>query len=211
MIVKYIYINLMAGYLVVFTGPMFGRKTTEGLGRVGFILGSTKSKCKGKQAILINHSDDTRDLEEVFSTHDPLLKVNRDKIDMVSCNDLLAYKETKHNLIMVDEFQFFDQSAIEVVKYWISQKKYVVVAGLIAYSNKKKFGFTLDLMLEADEFEQVRPDCPCCTEEAIAEGRPNEFRKAPFTTCLVKKETDKLVGGAEKFAPSCRRHHVDEV
>lgn len=197
----------MAGYLVVFTGPMFGRKTTEGLNRIGFLLGSTQKMNQTKRAILINHSDDIRDLKEVFSTHDPLLKVNRDRIDLVSSSSLAEYKETIHDYIMVDEFQFFDEEALHIVKYWLSKKKYVVVCGLIAYDNKKKFGHTLDMLLEADEFEQVRPYCSFCTEEAISQDKINEFKLASFSKCLIEKTTDKLIGGMKEFAPVCRRHH----
>ena len=121
------------GQLHVIIGPMFSGKTTELIKRL------RRYSAIGKNVLVINSSKDTRNKNNVIMTH------TKDTLDAVKTEFLTKSSEKNtinflniqkprmayhHNVIGIDEAQFFDD-LVPFVRQKINDGFIIVVAGLI--------------------------------------------------------------------------------
>lgn len=190
--------DFKSGCLELITGPMFSGKSSESLRRLLI------DEEIGFNVVYINHSSDTRS-SGPFSTHNPLYKKtleNDRKIKFLSSDTLKGLTEQikEFHIIGVDEAQFFPDLA-EVVLSWVEDlNKKVIVAGLTADFQRKRFGQLLDLEPFADSFTRLTSYCLPC-----ARSKRKKIIDAIFTHRTVKFDGQVQVGGAETYIPVCRR------
>jgi thymidine kinase len=184
----------MGGFLEMYIGPMFAGKSTR--------LIKEASNYVESERILIKHSlDDRYDKDKnnnlYISTHDGT------QLPCVAYSNLKAFyidkyddiKNDKIKAIFIDEGQFFDDLYDIVISLLTKHNKEIYISGLDGDYKRTPFGDILKLIPEADMINKLRAKCYKC-------GKP-----APFTTRLINIGDKIVVGGADKYQPSCREHH----
>lgn len=167
--------------LEVIIGNMFSGKSTELIRRV------KRHRAIGHTVLVFNSSKDTRDLNNVVKTHDS---------STIQCiKTSILDSETEHDVLAVDEAQFFT-GLREFVIEALSMGKHVIVAGLDGDFQQKKFGEILDIIPLADEVVKLTALCMDCLD-----GTPGPFTKR--TVCGTEQE---LVGAADMYKAVCRKH-----
>jgi thymidine kinase len=189
------------GTLYVRAGPMFSGKTTWLNGEL------TQLADTGFKVLKIQHGDDVR---ECGPTHNTSFVKLSDKIDIITATELRGINVSDYNVVGIDEGQFFPDLK-EIVEHWVETLgKHVRVSGLDGDSLKQRFGQMLDLVPMSDEFVKLSASCrPCLAELEKTNFHGNILAiKAPFTKRLTASTEQKEIGGADKYIPVCRYHHM---
>jgi len=173
----------MVGRLEVIMGCMFSGKTSEMIRRI------KRFRAIGKKVFVVNSAKDIR-CDESLHTHDSV-NLKAVKVDRLHT---IMDKIVNYDIIAIDEFQFFDEHAIDVVKTLVYLNKEVIVAGLDGDFKQKKFGCVIDLIPFSDDVTKLSALCCHC-------GLP-----APFTKRTTHEISQELVGASEYYIPVCRNH-----
>jgi thymidine kinase len=78
-----------------------------------------------------------------------------------------------------------------------SRCKMVIVAGLDGDFRRQKFGQLLDLVPLADSVLKVKGQCQYCSSASL------------FSFRISTDDRQELVGGGEKYVPTCRFHYLE--
>ena len=123
----------------------------------------------------------------------------------------------EYDVIAIDECQFFDDirdfvlSIEEIAKtnaLLIMNKKstpsVVIISGLIADSERKKWPNVIDVYPLADTIMHCKAYCVDCADGTMA----------AFTKCTVQKHGQEMIGDKEVYKAVCRKHyhekHIDQ-
>ena len=194
----------MSSYLEVTFGPMFSGKTTNLIHKIHTYLDIHSSKGCQKKGLIINYEGDNRNLNKCgnLTTHSSSKKEINPFISTVTVEKLEQvsyYLIREVDYIAIDEGQFYDDLE-DYVKSWLFLKKHIHCSGLIADSNKSKFGKMIDLIPFADHVEQLKAYCIECKEHSM---------NAPFTKAKKPKSPSNkiLIGGKNHYIPVCGNHY----
>lgn len=199
----------MVGKLEVIYGPMGAGKTTALLGRL-----YVTTLVKNTSVIYVNSSMDTRSSCD-FSTHNPFLVLDTTKFTKVvkvrELGDILSDLEA-HDVIGIDEAQFFDD-LYETAVYLVEKLgKHVVVAGLDLDYRRRPFGHTLRVAGVADSITRLSGICKVCAE--TSKTTPSIFTKKHPETNRVDNtnandyESNIQSGGMELYSSVCRKCYL---
>ncbi|MEM2207441.1 MAG: thymidine kinase [Sulfolobales archaeon] len=193
----------MVGGLRIIVGPMFSGKTTELL-RV-----LRKYAIAGYRVVLVKPSTDTRYSSSKVVSHDGLemdaLVVESDIAGFYRVRDILL----EHDVIGIDEFQFFEYSK-ELVKFLLdlSSDRLVIVAALNLDFRGEPWEVVKEILPHADDIRVLRAVCTHTGKDGKKCGRPAtrtqrllDGRPAPYDSPRV------LIGGRESYEARCRKHH----
>jgi thymidine kinase len=172
--------------LILFIGPMFSSKSSK------LIACADKYKYKKKNVVLFKPKEDNRYSEDEIVTHSGL------KIPSIIINsniEIIDYV-SKHNpdVIAFDEFFMIPDSGITLYQLF-KEGKIVIGSGL-------------DLSSELEPIKEVKFLLPFATRikkcKAVCTQCPNAAR---YTMSKFQKQTEVVVGGADKYEPRCYLHH----
>lgn len=189
------------GYIEIIFGPMFSSKTIELISRYN------KYSDIGKKCIFINNSQDVRNPNCVISLNTESiicenLTINGCKTDSLSKIDVNDY-----DVILIDEAHFFDD-LISSVRHWSeSMNKCVIVAGLIATSERAPFGHILNLLPFASKVTHLTAICTDCMKNNNQSHFIGKF-PAPFTAYKGTKIDEVEIGSSDKYKAVCRYHYL---
>jgi len=173
----------MGGWIKVYSGPMFSRKTEE------LLIELKRYNFANKKVALFKHSIDTR-LKDMVKSHDgrymPAIAVNG--------SGEIAPQSGGYEVIGIDEAQFFDEGIIEVVSDLADDGRRVIIAGLDKDYLGKPFGPMPGLLAIADEVIKLTAVCMICGEPAT------------FSARKVSSDQSILIGGEDVYEPRCRTH-----
>ena len=181
------------GYLKIIIGPMFAGKSTELLRIINMY------KILNKKILIINHNINKRYDQPNSSivTHD------RNKIDnclaVTSLNEISDEFIQLHDVIIVEELQFFEDAYINIVKMVDNFKKHVICAGLDGDFNRQPFGDVLRLIPHCDDIVKLKALCKKC-----GDGTPALFSKR-----IVNNDKTTLVGSNDCYEAVCRMHYLE--
>jgi thymidine kinase len=171
-----------SGWIEVICGSMFSGKTEELIRRL-------RRAEIAKLSISIFKP-------KIDSRYDKGHIVSHNKIKMMSfmINEpkeiINASKD--HDVIGIDETQFFDQSIVEVCKELAANKKRVIVAGLDTDYRGLPFGPMPHMMCEAEYVDKLRAICIIC-------GNPASYSQR------TSDDFDQVViGELDKYEARCR-------
>jgi len=175
------------GYLKIVIGCMFSGKTT-------YIIGEyARYRSIGLNVLVINYDLDTRySIKPLLMTHD------RKSIDCMMIDKLSDVDVKAHDVILINEAQFFGDLKKNVLKWCDEMKKIVVVSGLDGDYKREPFGQIIELISNADEYIKLKAYCTECRDGT----------EAIFTW----KHTDRVPSavvdiGTDKYIPVCRNHY----
>lgn len=168
---------------IIFTGPMFGGKTS----RMFALL--ERAKYKKKSIKLFKPNIDTRYSNKAVVSHNGTRweSVNIDKAE-----DIYIHAE-KADVIAVDEAFMIQGIADVLVDLYKRLNKRIYVSSLQLSSEGRIFTEVAKMLPWATKIE-VCPAVCFCGEDAF------------YTVCLTTKEEDVKVGGKEEYEPRCREH-----
>jgi thymidine kinase len=181
------------GYLKLIIGPMFAGKSTELLRIINMY------KILNKKILIINHNINKRYDQPNSSivTHD------RNKIDnclaVTSLNEISDEFIGLHDVIIIEELQFFEDAYINIVKMVDDFKKHVICAGLDGDFNRQPFGDVLRLIPHCDDIVKLKALCKKC-----GDGTPALFSKR-----IVNNDKTTLVGSNDCYEAVCRMHYLE--
>lgn len=204
--------NRKSGYLKIYIGGMFSGKTTR------MRADLTMMADIGMNVLFVNHFDDTRAEEgkthgdTCLSTHSSEYGKMSDKITSIKSKTLSAVDITGFQAVGIDESQFFDD-LIEYVWKWVNDMDLVIiVAGLDGDAFMKPIGKTLFLIPIANDVIKLHARCRKCIDDMEKMGFHLDVMgiPAPFTMRTIESKEQKIVGGAEIYAPVCRYHFFNK-
>lgn len=185
------------GELHLKMGGMYAEKTTV------LIRDLLREKASGLRVAYFNYSEDTRNSEDVYSTHNPVLVKNISSLEqfpLFRVQLLAPIKLVADNFDVFgfDEAQFYPD-LYEVVTYLVEEcSKIVYVVGLDADKNRNKFGQLLDLIPMADSYEKLYARCMRCAEKGVR-------TKAIHTLCKIPSMEQKKIGAKDIYEAVCRK------
>ena len=181
-----------AGWIKVFTGPMFARKTDE-------LLIEVKRQLLAKRKVLIlKHKLDSRYSTDEVVSHDGR-KMKAVPVEGSADVERLA---SDYDVIAIDEVQFFDDGIVDVVRRLANSGKLVILAGLDKDFRGDPFGPMPKILAIADEVVKLTAVCTVCGGPATMTQRLIDGKPAPRNSPTI------LVAGRESYEPRCRVHHV---
>ena len=177
------------GSIQLVTGPMFSGKTTELLHRLRR-LGFAK-----RRVMLVRYCRDTRYSADAVATHDRFTACGAScKTFSVSClADLPPGVTDGFDVVGVDEGQFFPD-LLEFADRTASAGKLVIVCGLDGDFLRQPFGALCDLVSRAESLTKLT---------AVCQGTGCR-RNASFSTRISAETGVEVIGGADKYIPTCR-------
>lgn len=171
----------MKNDLTVILGPMYAGKTS-------YAISLYEQNLNGYQ--IFKPVIDNR-----YGSEDFIYSHNKTKAPAILFNpkdpgEILDKLNWMVPVVVIDEVQFCSSEIISVVDK-LRDIVSVVVIGLDLDSDKNKFGHTLDLAEKATTVHSLKGVCYICNNEAL------------FTKALFNKKEQTVVGGQEKYAPTC--------
>lgn len=176
--------NFTVGYLEIILGPMFSGKTTE-LMRI-----SNRYKHSNIKCCIINHSlDDDR-----YNDNMNMVSHNKYKVPCIYTKTLTEkmLEMLEHDIILINEGQFFEDLFDVVINLINKHKKVVYVCGLDGDYQQKKFGKILDLIPHSDNVRKLKGICFNC-----------KIKESIFTH-RISNEKQQIVVGVDNYSSLCR-------
>ena len=171
-----------SGWIEVICGSMFSGKTEELIRRL------RRAQIAQMKIAIFKPKIDSRYSEGHIVSHNHI-KMASYIVDDPS--DILDIAK-EHEVIGIDEAQFFDNSIINTCKELASSGKRVVVAGLDTDYRGIPFGPMPVIMCEADYLDKLRAICVKC-------GNP-----ASYTQRTSSDSEQVVIGELDKYEARCR-------
>lgn len=187
------YENYHAGWIECITGSMFSGKSEELIRRLRRGLYAKQNVIVFKPEIDNRYSD-----QEVVSHNGTAIEA----INVKDSSEILAHVKESHDIIAIDEVQFFDNGIVEVATKLAESGHRVIVAGLDMDFRCVPFEPVPELMAVAEHVTKLQAVCAVCGAPASRTQRLIDGVPAKFDDPII------LVGAKESYEPRCREHHV---
>lgn len=184
------------GWIEVICGCMFAGKTEELIKRIRVY------EYAKKNVVAIKPTIDNRYSDSMIASH----AGNFCKCVCVEPNDLASIEkyayDSKVDIIVIEEVQFFDEGIVEVCEKLANNKKRVIVAGLDTDFRGEPFKVTAALLAKAEFINKLSAVCCVCGAPATKTQRLINGKPAKYDDPII------LVGASECYEARCRKCHV---
>ena len=179
------------GWLEVICGPMFSGKSEEMIRRL------RRAEIAGQRVVIFKpRIDDRYDASDVVSHAG--VRMRAVAVDGVA---ELVGRAAGHDVVGIDEVQFFDAGIVEASLGLADRGVRVVVSGLDQDFRRLPFGVMPDLLAHAELVDKLQAVCHRCGGTATTTQRLVEGRPAAYSGETV------VVGAAEQYEARCRDCH----
>ena len=187
--------NRKFGWIECICGSMFSGKSEELLRRI-------KRGIIAKQKVLLfKPSIDNRYDENRVSTHNGN---SYDSISIEKSSDILNFvKDTKYDIIGIDEIQFFDNDIVKIINKLADDGIRVIVAGLDMDFKAEPFHPMPEIMAISEMVTKLHAVCNKCGKEASRSQRLINGKPAKYDDPVV------VIGASESYEARCR--HCYEI
>jgi thymidine kinase len=179
------------GWLEVICGPMFSGKSEEMIRRL------RRAEIAGQRVIIFKPRIDNR--------HDPLAVVShagaRMRAVAVDSVPELVRRSAGHDVVGIDEVQFFDESVAGAALSLAHGGARVVVSGLDQDFRRLPFGVMPELLAHAEFVDKLQAVCHRCGGPATTTQRLVDGGPAPYSGETI------VVGALEQYEARCRDCH----
>lgn len=188
--------NRKFGWIECICGSMFSGKSEELLRRI-------KRGVIAKQKVLLfKPSIDNRYDENRVSTHNGN---SYDSISIEKSSDILNFvKDTKYDIIGIDEIQFFDNDIVKIINKLADDGIRVIVAGLDMDFKAEPFHPMPEIMAISEMITKLHAVCNKCGKEASRSQRLINGKPAKYDDPVV------VIGASESYEARCRHCHEIE-
>jgi thymidine kinase len=179
------------GWLEVICGPMFSGKSEEMIRRL------RRAEIAGQRVVIFKpRIDDRFDTADVVSHAGLRMRA----VPVAGVAELEA-RAAGHDVVGIDEVQFFEASVVAAALALADAGARVVAAGLDQDFRRLPFGPIPDLLAHAEFVDKLQAVCHRCGGPATTTQRLVDGRPAPYTGETV------VVGAAEHYEARCRDCH----
>ena len=180
------------GWLEVVCGPMFSGKSEEMIRRL------RRAEIAGQRAVIFKPCiDDRYDAADVVSH----AGIRMRGVAVGTVADLAA-RAQGHDVVGIDEVQFFEPAIVETALALAAGGVRVVAAGLDQDFRREPFGPMPMLLAYAEFVDKLQAVCHRCGGPATTTQRLVNGRPAPYSGDTV------VIGAAEQYEARCRDCHV---
>ncbi len=180
------------GWIEVIVGPMFAGKSEELIRRLRRLDYGHKNYLVFKPCIDDRYSKD----EVVSHLHNKVKSVPLSK-----ARDILKYVNEETEVVGIDEFQFFDESLVDVCETLADRGIRVILAGLDKDFKGVPFPLSAEMLARAEFVTKLTAICVKCGAPATMTQRLVNGEPASINDPVVQ------VGGVESYEPRCRHCH----
>ncbi len=179
------------GWLEVICGPMFSGKSEEMIRRL------RRAEIAGQRVVIFKpRIDDRYDATDVVSHAG--VRMRAVAVDGVA---ELVGRAAGHDVVGIDEVQFFDEGIVAASLGLAERGARVVVSGLDQDFRRLPFGVMPDLLAHAEFVDKLQAVCHRCGGTATTTQRLVEGRPAAYSGETV------VVGAEEQYEARCRDCH----
>lgn len=180
----------------VFCGPMFSGKSSHLIAELRTL------PYAGYKVIAFTPSVDNRRQRDTINADGGAAYP---AVTVKSSKEILDYVLPEHDIVGIDEGNFFDMDLALVCRLLVLQGKRVMVAGLDKDFRGEPFGPMAVLKQEAETVHTLHAYCTVCHEEASFTQRLKIIngKKEP----AGYGDNQILVGAEEVYEARCRLHH----
>ncbi|MFT4244488.1 MAG: thymidine kinase [Candidatus Woesearchaeota archaeon] len=191
--------HILPGELLVICGPMKSGKSKE----IMRIL-DTLSYMRNTSILAIKPDIDTRKIEtrsNINSTGITFENLNSKNPTLIET----YFKENFHDVVIVDESQFFNSKIVDDIDELLKKNVYVICAGLDLDFRGETFGPMGELLSRANHVIKLSGICEFenCNEKATRTQREINGKPAHYNSPIL------LVGDVEEgYSCRCLKHHI---
>lgn len=167
---------------IIFTGPMFGGKTSRMFAQL------ERAKYKKKSIRLFKPNIDTRYSNKAVVSHNG---TRWESINIDKAEEIYSHVD-QADVIAVDE-AFMIQGIAEILIDLYKQGKRIYVS-------------SLQLSSEGTVFTEINKMLPWATKIEVCPAVCHCGEDAFYSVCLTDKKEDVKVGGKDQYEPRCREH-----
>jgi thymidine kinase len=179
------------GWLEVICGPMFSGKSEEMIRRL------RRAEIAGQRVVIFKpRVDDRYDAADVVSHAGARMR----GVPVSSVAELVA-RAQGHDVVGIDEVQFFEPGVVDSALALADGGARVVAAGLDQDFRRLPFGPMPELLAHAEFVDKLQAVCHRCGGTATTTQRLIDGVPAPYSGETV------LVGAAEAYEARCRDCH----
>ena len=179
------------GWLEVVCGPMFSGKSEEMIRRL------RRAEIAGRRVVIFKpRIDDRFDADDVVSHAGVRMRA----VPVGSVAELLA-RAHGHDVVGVDEVQFFEPSIVGAALALADNGARVVAAGLDQDFRRLPFGPVPELLSHAELVDKLQAVCHRCGGPATTTQRLVDGAPAPYAGDTI------VVGASEQYEARCRDCH----
>ena len=179
------------GWLEVVCGPMFSGKSEEMIRRL------RRAEIAGQRVVIFKpRIDDRYDVEHVVSHAGARMRA----VPVGTVAELSA-RASGHDVVGIDEVQFFEESVVGTALGLADSGVRVVVAGLDQDFRRLPFGPMPQLLAHAEFVDKLQAVCHRCGGPATTTQRLVDGRPAPYAGETI------VVGASEQYEARCRDCH----
>jgi thymidine kinase len=179
------------GWLEVICGPMFSGKSEEMIRRL------RRAEIAGQRVVIFKPViDDRYDAADVVSHAGARMRA----VPVATVSEL-RWRANDHEVVGIDEVQFFEESVVEAALELADAGARVVAAGLDQDFRRLPFGPIPDLLSHAEFVDKLQAVCHRCGGPATTTQRLVDGRPAPYSGETV------VFGAAEQYEARCRGCH----
>ncbi len=170
---------------------MFSGKSEEMIRRL------RRAEIAGQRIVIFKPQiDDRYDAADVVSHAGARMRA----VAVSSVSELVAGAEG-HEVVGIDEVQFFDASIVDAALDLADRGVRVILSGLDQDFRRLPFGVMPELLAHAEFVDKLQAVCHRCGGTATTTQRLVDGRPAPYSGDTV------LVGAAEQYEARCRDCH----
>lgn len=181
------------GVIEGFSGPMASGKSGHLLKRVDPLRWIPGAEYIGFKPTIDSREKHCRSLNNFI-----------DWVYVTEPREMLDYVKGNHDLVAIDEAQFFGEEIVDVILEFQRGRKNVVFAGLDMDFRGKPFGSMKDLMFSANELTKLYAICPTCGDKAYYTQKLINGEPAHFNSAVVSIEG---ANSKESYEPRCFGHY----
>lgn len=153
---------------------------------------------RGKRALLVKPRLDSRDGDRVIRSR---MGLAREGILLEDLEGMRDEEIQRHDCVIVDEAQFATRRQVEFLVHVVDDLGVPVICyGLRTDFRREFFEGSLWLMAWADVIEEIKTVC-WCGRAATCNARIGEDGR------MIEAGEQILMGGNDRYAALCRRHH----
>ncbi|MFN8108372.1 MAG: thymidine kinase [Thermoleophilia bacterium] len=176
------------GWIEVICGPMFSGKSEELIRRL------RRAEIAGQRVLIAKpHIDDRYDISHVVSHSGASIRA----VGVQHPEAIERYLEG-HDVVGIDEVQFFDPCVVEVCVRLADRGLRVLAAGLDTDFRAEPFGPMPELLARAEIVDKLQAVCHRCGGAATRTQRLVDGMPAPFSGDTIQ------VGALDAYEARCR-------
>lgn len=155
---------------------------------------------KGKKAIMVKSSIDTRDGSNIVKSR---IGLSHDCVSIETLNEMHKDNElNKYDVIIVDEAQFLKRSEVDLLVNIVDNLNIPVMCyGLLSDYRGELFEGSSRLVVMADKLTEIKTIC-WCGKKATFNARFNKEGE------IVKSGEQVVIGANDQYTSLCRKHWI---